>query len=160
MFFKFDRKIFNSLYRAKDPFWSSSNNYSEAQQALHGNSILTEEADSPSFKVCDYKGKISEQQTFKMRLEKTKPKSSNGIGFENGAYKMDNLGQYFNTFIKVQVLALNHQCNVRSLNLASAACLQKNRLADRFFIPLLLIKTGFSGLAFQGRIFDRKTEFG
>jgi len=64
--------------------------------------------------VCDYKGKISEQQTFKMRLEKTKPKSSNGIGFENGAYKMDNLGQYFNTFIKVQVLALNHQCNICS----------------------------------------------
>ena len=91
-------------------------NYSEAQQALHGNSILTEEADSPTFKVCDYKGKISEQQTFKMRLEKTKSKSSNGIGFENGAYKMDNLGQYFNTFIKVQVLALNHQCNVRRLN--------------------------------------------
>ncbi|CBY20798.1 unnamed protein product [Oikopleura dioica] len=86
----------------------------EAQQALHGNSILTEDADSPTFKVCDYKGKISEQQTFKMRLEKTKSKSSNGIGFENGAYKMDNLGQYFNTFIKVQVLALNHQCNICS----------------------------------------------
>ena len=89
--------------------------------------------------MCDYKGKISEQQTFKMRLDKTKPKSSNGIGFENGAYKMDNLGQYFNTFIKVQVLALNHQCNVRRLNLAFAACLQKNRPADSFFIPVVLI---------------------
>jgi len=86
----------------------------EAQQALHGNSVLTEDADSPTFKVCDYKGKITEQQTFKMRLEKPKSKSSNGIGFENGAYKMGNLGHYFNTFIKVQVLALNHQCNICS----------------------------------------------
>ena len=85
---------------------------SEPQQALHGNSILTEEEDSPTFKVCDNKGKISEQQTFKMRLEKPKANSSNGMSFENGAYKMDNLGQYFNTFIKVQVLALNHQCKV------------------------------------------------
>ena len=88
---------------------------SEPQQALHGNSILTEEEDSPTFKVCDNKGKISEQQTFKMRLEKPKAASSNGMSFENGAYKMDNLGQYFNTFIKVQVLALNHQCKVNRL---------------------------------------------
>ncbi|CAG5112507.1 Oidioi.mRNA.OKI2018_I69.chr2.g6717.t1.cds [Oikopleura dioica] len=104
----------SSLDPSESPKTAENDSRREPQQALHGNSILTEEEDSPTFKVCDNKGKISEQQTFKMRLEKPKANSSNGMSFENGAYKMDNLGQYFNTFIKVQVLALNHQCKICS----------------------------------------------
>lgn len=84
--------------------------------SLHGNSVQNE-TKSPQLKICDYStGAITEHAMLKLKIEKSKLESKNlNFSVENGAIKMDKKtqNQYYNSFVKIQVLSLSHRCKVR-----------------------------------------------
>lgn len=79
---------------------------------------MQSEIKSPILKVCDYStGAITEHATLKLQVEKTKLDSKNlNFSVENGKINMDKKmqNQYYNSFVKVQVLSLSHRCKVRN----------------------------------------------
>lgn len=92
-------------------------NANEEAPSLHGNSVQNE-TKSPQLKICDYStGAITEHAMLKLKIEKSKLESKNlNFSVENGAIKMDKKtqNQYYNSFVKIQVLSLSHRCKICS----------------------------------------------